>query len=86
MESVQTEFGAIQVDELVRIYRKHRQSIARRQEMQNLFLQTPEGKQYNRERAKAYYDRHKEAILEKRKEAYQIRKQQQEANAEANAN
>lgn len=43
----------------------------KRKEAKKAWLQTDEGKEYNRIKAKEYYNRHKETVLEKRKERYE---------------
>lgn len=73
--SVVTEFGEVSVDELARMYTLARHRALRSQAKRLEWLQTDDGKEYNRGRAKAYYQRHKEAILEKRKETYAAKKE-----------
>jgi len=46
----------------------------RRREAQAEFAKTPEGKAYNNERARNFYARHKEEILQKRKAYYEKNK------------
>ena len=71
MSTFQTEYGLVDINELIRGYNIYRRNDARNQERRREFLQTDRGKEYNRERAKAYYERNKETILEKRKKQYQ---------------
>ena len=78
MSSVQTDLGTVSIDELVRVYILHKNANKRHQEARAKFFQTDEGKQYNRDRSKSYYERHKETVLEKRKAAYQKKKQEEE--------
>ena len=73
--STATNFGEVQVDELVRVYNNYKQNLQKSQEKRKAWLQTDEGKEYNRGRAKAYYDRNKETILEKRKTMYADKKE-----------
>ena len=75
MSTVNTQFGNVSVDELVRVYQNHKQSIQKAVERRRDWLQTDQGKQYNRDRAKSYYERNKEAILEKRKTMYADKKE-----------
>ena len=72
--SYKTEYGDVSVEDLVRIYNSHRRNALKHQERRSEFLQTDEGKEYNRVRAKAYYQAHKADILAKRKQQYEERK------------
>ena len=84
METIQTESGAIPVEDLVRVYEQYRRNNQRNQERRRQFLQTDEGKEYNRDRARAYYDKNKKAILEKKKEQYAAKKELNRIVREAN--
>lgn len=75
MSAIQTEYGNVQVDELVRVYNNHKKANRKSQEKRKEWLQSDEGKEYNRNRAKSYYERNKETILEKRKESYMAKKE-----------
>lgn len=75
MSAISTQFGAVAVDELIRVYNNHKASNLRAQEKRKQWIQTDEGKQYNRTRAKNYYQKNKEAILEKRKTMYADKKE-----------
>ena len=56
--------------ELVRAYEAEQ----RRKESRKAYLQTDKGKEYNRQKAKSFYERHKAEILEKRKTQYEENK------------
>lgn len=73
MSTVTTDFGAVSVDEVVRVFNivKHRDNRAKERRAARTDDATRER---NRERAKAYYEAHKDAILEKRKEYYAQKK------------
>ena len=75
MSTTPTNFGEVKVDELVRVYNNYKQGLQKSQEKRKEWLQTDAGKEYNRERAAAYYNRNKETILEKRKEKYAAKKE-----------
>jgi hypothetical protein len=77
----ETRYGTVPLQELIRVYELHRGARIRHQNRRLNFLQSEQGKEYNRARAAAYYERHKEAILEKRKETYQLKKQTPQENA-----
>lgn len=68
--SVPTSFGEVSLDKLVKYYETYKRNEDKRLEKRHEVLQTPEGKAINRARAKAYYDKHKDDILAKRKANY----------------
>jgi hypothetical protein len=63
---VKTQFGEVALAELVRAYEQKKQKINERNE----WFKTDAGKEYNRMKAKQYYERNKEKVLAKRMERY----------------
>jgi|LakMenEpi03Aug12_release.lakeMendotaPanAssembly.Ray.scaffolds.fasta_scaffold536640_2 hypothetical protein len=63
---VHTQFGEVPLADLVRAYEQKKQKINERNE----WFKTDAGREYNRMKAKQYYDKNKEKILEKRMERY----------------
>lgn len=57
----------ITLDKLLHVYNNYQ----RRNEARNEWFKTEEGKAYNRLKAKEYYLRHKQTILEKRAKRYE---------------
>lgn len=55
------------MDELMKLYNKEQA----KKEAKRAWLQTEEGKEYNRAKAKEYYQRHREKVLEERKKYYE---------------
>lgn len=62
-----TEFGKVKVEELIRVYGLWKTQITKANERRVEFLQTEEGKQWNRDNARRYYERHREEILARKK-------------------
>ena len=62
-----TDYGMVSVDELIRVYHQWKKMVKKNIEKRNEYNQTEEGKQKNRERARVYYESHRELILEKRR-------------------
>lgn len=62
-----TEFGKVKVEELIRVYGLWKNQITKANERRVEFLQTEEGKQWNRDNARRYYERHREEILARKK-------------------
>lgn len=62
-----TEFGKVKVEELIRVYGLWKHQITKANERRVEFLQTEEGKQWNRDNARRYYERHREEILARKK-------------------
>lgn len=62
-----TNYGDATLPDLLMAY----EISQKRKEAKKAWLQTDEGKEYNRNKAKQYYNRHKELVLEKRKERYE---------------
>jgi hypothetical protein len=67
----QTDYGKVSTEELIRVYHMWKKMIKRNVECRNEFNQSETGKQLNRERAKKYYEEHRDEILAKRKAKYQ---------------
>lgn len=70
----QTDYDKVSTEELVRVYHLWKKMIAKNAEIRNAYNQTPEGKAKNREKAKQYYEAHKEKVLAKRKARYDAKK------------
>ena len=62
-----TNYGDATLPELLKAV----ETAQRHKEAKKAWLLTDEGKEYNRIKAKEYYNRHKEKVLEKRKERYE---------------
>lgn len=73
---VQTEYGDVEIPELVRCYNLWRAMMIKHNEIRKKYNQTEEGKTKNRERAKVYYEKNKELILKKRKEHREKKKEE----------
>lgn len=71
----QTDFGELEIEEIIRCCNLWKHSMARNNEKRFEFNQTEQGKTRNRTNAKSYYQRHKEEILAKRKAAYEAKKE-----------
>jgi hypothetical protein len=63
---VKTQFGEVPLADLVRAYEQKKQKLHERAE----WFKTDAGREYNRMKAKQYYDKNKEKILAKRTERY----------------
>lgn len=72
MSTVATSFGDVPLETLVKRYESEKQREARKYEKRLAFLQTDAGKEWNRAKAKAYYEKHKTEVLAKRKDWYMI--------------
>lgn len=70
MEHITTAYGQVTLERLVEVYNLYKKHESRKAEKRKEFLQTEEGKQYNRERAKSYYERNKDAIRVKARSKY----------------
>lgn len=66
-QKVQTAFGEADIPALVRAY----ESMKKHDEKKKAWLKTDRGKEWNREKASAYYEKHKEEVLEKRRVMYE---------------
>ena len=67
----QTEFGEATYHDMRRAFENEK----RRNERRKAYFQTEAGKEYNRQKAKNFYQRHRDEILAKRKEQYQTKKE-----------
>lgn len=67
--SVETEFGQVNIPVLIRMYENQRRHLIERNE----WRKTEAGKEYNRKKAKEFYERNKEQILAKRKALYEVK-------------
>ena len=76
MATIQTAYGPTTMEELIRVYeltkRQNHEHYLRRKE----YLTTEEGKEWNREHARRYYEAHREEILQRRA----IKRQQNQTN------
>lgn len=67
---VTTDYGEQEIEEVIRCYNLWRKSMTKHNEIRHEYNQTEEGKTKNCQRAKNYYERHREEILAKRKLRY----------------
>lgn len=67
MDKVRTQFGEVEIPVLIEYFEKMKS----RAKARNEWMKTEEGKEYNRLKAKEFYERNKERILEKRKHMYE---------------
>ena len=74
MSTVATQFGDVPLEMLVKRYETEKKRDAKKYERRLAYLATDEGKEWNREKAKSYYARNREAVLAKRKAWYQAKK------------
>ena len=70
METVHTSYGEVPLAEIVRQYERLKAHNEKSNQKRREHIQTEEGKLKNRERSKAYYEKHREEVLEKRAKAY----------------
>ena len=75
MTTVNTSFGDVPLDTLIKRYEALVAQEKRKYERKKEFLATDEGKQWNREKAKSYYERNRSLVLARRKAAYQAKKE-----------
>lgn len=75
MSTVATSIGDVPLEKLVKHYETYVNQEKRKYQKRLDYLATPEGKEWNRLRAKSYYERNKQKVLEKRKAAYQAKKE-----------
>ena len=73
---VQTQYGDVEIPELVRCYEMWRSMITKHNEIRKKYNQTEEGKRKNRAKAKEYYAKTRALILEKRKEYREKKKEE----------
>lgn len=69
MEKVKTQFGEVEIPVLIEYFEKMKLRSKERSE----WMRTEEGKQYNRLKAKEFYQRNRDKILEQRKNMYEER-------------
>ena len=69
-----TDFGELEIEEIIRCCNLWKHYMVRMNERKYERNQTEEGKEQNRAAAKSYYERHRDQILAKRKEAYERKK------------
>jgi hypothetical protein len=62
-----TVFGNATLPDLLKAYEQKQRNL----EAKKAFMQTEEGKEYNKRKAKEFYLRHKAEVLAKRKERYE---------------
>lgn len=74
MSTATTEFGEVPIDVLVKRYESEKKREARKYEKRLAFLQTDAGKEWNRAKAKLYYEKHKAEVLARRKDWYKHKK------------
>ncbi len=73
-----TELPAgVSLDKLLHLYELNQRNIERRK----AYMESDEGRQYNRQKAKEYYARHKAEVLLKRKTEHEEKKEQHNARA-----
>lgn len=70
MTTVQTAYGDIPLEKLVHVYEQQKEYAAKHYEKRVAYLQTEEGKLWNRARSKAYYEAHKEERRAKARARY----------------
>ena len=62
-----TNYGKVSLETLIRVYHIYKKQAENHKERRKEYLQSDEGKIWNRQKAKNYYERNKEKIMEKRK-------------------
>lgn len=70
METVPTSYGDISIERLRHLYETYKRNEDKKAEKRKVFLQTEEGKVWNRQRAKEYYEKNRETIKAKAKAKY----------------
>jgi hypothetical protein len=73
METFETKFGPVTLEKLIHVYEISKAHDLKRTAAQLEFLKTEEGKQLNRARAKAYYEKNRDKIREKNRNRYRER-------------
>lgn len=68
---IQTAYGEVPLQALLNAYEKKKQYEANKKN----WLKTDAGREYNRQKAKEYYDKHKDQILAKRASRYETDKE-----------
>ena len=62
---IQTSLGSVSLERLIKVYEMYTTSAEKKYEQRLEWLKTEEGKQYNRAKAKAYYEKNKEKVRAK---------------------
>jgi hypothetical protein len=75
--TVKTAYGEVPLEKLLAAYTQQQEARKRKKE----WMQTEEGKEYNRQKSKNYYALHKEEIAQKRADKYG--KEREDMNAKA---
>lgn len=65
---VATQFGNVPLADLILAYEQKKQKI----QVRNEWFKTDAGKDYNRRKAKEYYDKNKDKVLAKRAARYEV--------------
>jgi hypothetical protein len=73
---IPTDYGDVPLHMLVHRYEAYKVQELKHREKRMEFLQTEEGKQYNRDHAKSYYERNKALVRAKAKKRYHDKKAQ----------
>lgn len=73
-----TSYGKVSVERLVHCYEVYKAQEEKKMEKKRAYLQTEEGKQWNRAHSKAYYEKNKETIKAKAKARYAPKKVKKE--------
>ena len=71
---VKTAYGEMTVAELVKYTEMWKAMAKKHNDLKCKYNQTDEGKEKNRERARDYYERNRDKVLEKRREANDLKK------------
>ena len=79
MSTVSTSFGEIPLETIVKRWEAEKKRDKKKAEKRLAFLQTDEGIEWNRNRSKLYYEKHREEVLARRKAQYISKKALKEA-------
>ena len=71
---VLTKYGEMTLEQLVDYAEKWKAMMEKQNNLRHKYNQTEKGKIQNRQRAKTYYEKHRDEILEKRKAAREKQK------------
>lgn len=74
MDPIETKYGKVTLETLIGHYEKYREQEAKKYEKRKEFFQTEAGRQYQRKRAKMYYEKNKELVNMKNKARYLAKK------------
>ena len=75
---IETNYGKVPLERLVQVYETYRTQEAKKAEKKKAYLQTEEGKEWNRKHSREYYAKNKERIKAKAKARYVPKKPQTE--------